>query len=96
MRQAIGYLVIIVSHHPAVGIKTEKKGWNKQPQNYDVQESPRVTFRLTKEIIQRASIIININERKIIKNSFDNIIEPDTLIEHFFTKYKTMLQGMNA
>ena len=79
-------LVVSVVHHPAKGVKTERKGWAEIASNWNETDIPQITTHVSKAELRGASIVLNLVTQKFIKNRFNDVSEDDVR-NHYLKKY---------
>jgi hypothetical protein len=85
------FLTITLIQTPRSGAKTEVKGWSKQDTNWEVLENPVVVDRINDKQLLNSNIIIDLLNKKIVKNGFSTNSDTDVL-EHYFKKYATQIE----
>lgn len=83
------FLIITNRYLPAAGSKTQLKDWTEKS-GWTVHEEMMVVDRVTANHTSMANVIIDVLEAKVIKNSFVESNDDDTL-NHYMTKYKPQL-----
>lgn len=79
------YIVIQHAFVPAPGEKTQIKNWGEVGKQQMVEEVLFVT-RIKKRWHTRATTILNVSERKIVKNNAENQ-EYNSIVQHVMIKY---------
>ena len=80
------FLVINVIHSAAKGTRTERKGWHLTAENWQSNDAPSIVDRVSKKILENATVIIDLVNNKLIKNRYqDNSSEE--ILKHFTDKY---------
>lgn len=80
------YLVIETFHAARPDVRTEKKGWGNFQDNWSTNESPSLVYRISERNSRQASVIIDLVNKKLIKNRYTNTA-PDDVIKHYFSKH---------
>lgn len=83
------FLIVNNSFKPPAEAYTATKGWADQT-GWDRHEQIVIVDRVTDKHRQMASVIIDILEIKVIKNSFDHT--HTEVIKYFVTKYKSQIK----
>lgn len=81
------FLVIKELARPSSGTKTEKKGWMDDSKNIARYEQPSIVDRINSKCLIESAIIIDLINRKMIKNRYETSTENDKLVEHYMEKY---------
>lgn len=88
---------MIVSHYtsPLPGTRTQVPGWARDGK---VQVRERVEFdtRLKRQDMAKATVVIDIHAREVLKNRYQDSFTADVLIDHYFKKYNSQLAGFLA
>lgn len=87
------FLVIDVWYRPATNVRTERKGWIAVEANWDIEEAPRMEHRISNNTMATATLIIDVNERALIKNRFHGTAEDKDIVDHFLEKYAPNIQA---
>lgn len=84
------FLVIESFVGPAEGVRTERKGWKKGKETQRVSEYPTVVDRITKKLMCRAEVIIDIVNDRLLKNRLrgDKILDAKAYDSEIFAYYK--------
>lgn len=64
------YLVAFYHAHPRIGVKTTRAGWMTRDNNLQFDERVEIT-RGRKKDSDMASIVLNLNDKKVEKNTWD-------------------------
>lgn len=80
------FLVIDLHFLPKPNVKTHQKEWAKTAANWDTNETPRIVTRLNFNTIRSASVIVDIANKKLIKNRFSSS-EDDVIYKTYTEKY---------
>jgi hypothetical protein len=86
------YLVayyMIKPKHKRVG--TQVKGWMSESDNVAYDEQIAVATKLKTNDLQTAKIILDLSNRTVYRNSWNNGKSFDDLFEHFYTGYQKYL-----
>jgi len=95
------FLVIMIYHQPRPptaqlpGVRTESKDWTQSPSNWIDIEVPAITTRINAKKLSEASVIIDIKQKKLVKNRFSNN-DPDDIYRHFMKKYGNRIPTYEA
>jgi len=84
------FLIIDIYYVPARGAKTHMKNWTSVKGAWDTQENPYVVDRVTLKHSRRASVIIDILKRKMLKCRFDDA-HSNEVFNHFTNKYSEQI-----
>ena len=90
------FLVITLLITPAAGVRTEHRGWAKEPDNLSIQESPTVVFRISERLLRQAEVIIDLRNNKVIKNRLRHAKEPvadETILRRCKEHYHDKIQA---
>jgi hypothetical protein len=87
------FLVVELFIGPAAGVRTNKKGWNKNIDNVNITELPSVVNRISDKIMRRATIIIDILQNKIVKNR-EAGDHDDEVLEFYKQKYSDTITSV--
>lgn len=87
VKEEKGKPFLVVYHHkrPAKGQKTELKNFKNDGQWETIEQVKYFDDINKRAIINEATIIIDIFDRKIIKNRYGN---DDNVVEHYLSQYK--------
>jgi len=80
------FLVINRIASPSEGEKTSTKDWGKTGK-WKMDEEILIVDRVTNKHTLQATVIIDILQRKMVKNRFSNTTDNDTVIKHYLTTY---------
>ena len=82
------HLLAFYTQRPRPGVKTHIKGWMENPDNYMYDERIEFTKGLDSKDHQYAGIILNLNQKKVVRNRFDNDQRDfDALFKYFLEAY---------
>lgn len=82
------HLIAFYTQRPRPGVRTHIKGWMQNPDNFQYDERVEFTKGLNSKDRQYAGIILNLNEKKVVFNRFDNDQRDfDTLFKYFLEAY---------
>lgn len=91
------FLIVELSHRPARGVKTHVKGWADSALKIDAFEKVAVVDRVNSKHEIESAFIIDILNRKVIKNRLIDTRSEEEVIDHFFNKYQDEItRGMAA
>lgn len=88
------FLVIDMLHRPARGVRTENRGWTKEPRNWDITEVSRMVDRITPNLMRNATVIIDVMPNTLVKSRFTGD-ESEAVLKHFARKYAAMIAQAN-
>ena len=80
---------MIKPKHKRVG--TQVKGWMSESDNVAYDEQIAVATKLKTNDLQTAKIILDLSNRTVYRNSWNNGKSFDDLFEHFYTGYQKYL-----
>ena len=80
------YLVAHYSTRPRDPKKTHISGYMKDPANHQIDEQVQISTRLRKQDVN-AKIIINLTDKKVEQNSFNDKKDFNELFKYFFKGY---------
>ena len=80
------YLVAHYTTKPRDPKKTHIPGYMKDPANHQIDEQVQISTRLRKQDVN-AKIIINLTDKKVEQNSFNNKKDFNELFKYFFKGY---------
>lgn len=72
-------------------VATQVKGWMSDSDNVAYDEQIAVAVKLKKNDLQTAKIILDLSNRTVYRNSWNNGKSFDDLFEHFYTGYQKYL-----
>lgn len=81
------YLVAKYAMRPKQHVRTQKKGWMEDNNNFTYDESIAIARSLKKNDIQTSKIILDLSKREVFKNSWSNGKTFDELFSHFYQGY---------
>lgn len=82
------HLIAFYTQRPRPGVKTQVKGWMKNPDNFMYDERIEFTKGLDGKDQQYANIVLNLNEKKVVTNKFsDDQRDFDALFKYFLEAY---------
>jgi hypothetical protein len=81
------YLVAQYVARPRNPRKTHLPGYMKDPQNVQYDEQVQITSRLRNKDVYTAKIIINLSNKTVDKNSFNDNKNFNELFKYFFKGY---------
>lgn len=87
------YLVAKYSAHPRKKHSTNIPGYMKDPGNVKWNEEILITYGLKDKDFLSAKIVLNINKRKVERNSFQNGKTFDELFDYFYSENKEELNS---
>lgn len=83
------FLIVNATFKPPQGAHTSTKGW-ADTAGWDRHESISLVDRIKPQHLTNSSVIIDILEVKVIKNSFEHT--PAEVIKYFLEKYKPQIK----
>lgn len=92
MKQSTIYLVAVHSMKPRNRVKTNKKGWMNNPDNVSYDESVRLTKKLKDNDIALGTVILDLGNRSVTRNRWNDNRQFDDLFMHFYKEYKKDLE----
>lgn len=81
------YLVAYYSMHPQRRSQTQVKGWMNQPDSVQYDEQVAITRRLKNNDITMAKIILDMTNKKVVRNGWGTTMEFDELFKYFANGY---------
>ncbi|CAB4133596.1 hypothetical protein UFOVP257_318 [uncultured Caudovirales phage] len=87
MKKRSIYLVAHYVTKPRDPKKTHIPGYMKDPANHQYDEQVQVSTRLRKQDITSAKVIMNLSEKVVEQNSFNNNKDFNDLFKYFFKGY---------
>ena len=81
------YLVAQYVTRPRDPRKTHIAGYMKDPKNYQYDERVQISTRLRNQDLYTAKIILNLSDRTVDKNSFNELKNFNELFKYFFKGY---------
>jgi hypothetical protein len=81
------YLVAQYTTKPRDPRKTRISGYMKDPANHQYDERVQITSRLRNQDLYTAKIIINLSNKTVDKNSFNDLTNFNDLFKYFFKGY---------
>lgn len=89
------HLVAFYVQRPRAGVNTCIKGWMKNPDNFQYDERIEFTKGLNPKDHQVAGVILNLNQKKLVRNRFGDSKTFDDLFKYFLEAYpKYVIQVM--
>lgn len=85
------FFVIKVINRPARGVRTEVKGWGDITENWAVFEDTSVVDRVSRKLVQEASIIIDIMNKTCVVNNVYPDTSKDTVVQYYTNKYQSQI-----
>lgn len=87
---------LLITHHasPANGQKTESANW-KNDGKWDINEEISIVDRVNDRHITSCSVIVDILNRKLVKNRFSESHSEEEVVKHYLTRYnKEVVEGI--
>ena len=81
------FLVVEIIGAPKSGTNTCKAGWAKTPQNWDMRERISLVDRVNHSTMAKATIIIDVLNKKAVKNPYAAEMNDEKVAQHFLFKY---------
>lgn len=81
------FLIVKELARPAASAKTGKKGWMDEPGQLDRFEQPSIVDRVSSKHMVEAAIIIDLLNRKMVKNRYASAASPEQFLEYYLEKY---------
>jgi len=96
MKKEIIYLVAYYSLRPKNRVRTQIKGWMDNVDNIQYDEQVAVTTKLRKPDQDYAKIILDMSNKKVVRNRWNNTNDFDVMFEYFakgYPKYTYEIMG---
>ena len=90
------YLVAYYSAKPKDPKRTKEAGYMKNPANFDYDESINITRGLKARDQNLASVILNLTEQLVTKNTFNENRDFATLLAHYQEGYPKYINPLIA
>jgi hypothetical protein len=90
------YLVAQYVTRPRDPRKTHIAGYMKDPANYQYDERVQISTRLRNQDLYTAKIILNLSNKTVDKNSFNDVKNFDELFKYFFKGYHKYITEVMA
>lgn len=90
------YLVAYYSTRPKDPRRTKEAGYMKDPANYEFDESINITRGLKTRDQVSAKVILNLSERIVTKNSFNENFDFASLLAHYQEGYPQYINPLIA
>ena len=81
------FLVIGIISRPSQGVNTSKPGWAGVTGSTTVYEQPSLVDRVNDSHLKNASVIIDVINGKIVKNTFKDTPASE-VVNHYLEKYR--------
>lgn len=81
------FLVLNESARPAPGVRTETKGWKDVPGQLQTFESASIVDRVASKHLTSASFIIDLLNRKMVKNRYAEHGTEEQFVSYYMEKY---------
>ena len=78
---------------PRPGVQTQLKGWAQDESNWQIDERVEVTRGLKKDSVD-GKIILDLNDKRVVKNAWGDNRDFDTLFKYFFTGYHSYITAV--
>lgn len=86
------FLMVSIAARPARGVHTHVKGWGDTYTNWEQTEQRIVTDRVNAVHLRDYNVIIDVLNRKIVKNVFKENTPDDEVVNHFMNRYQNEIQ----
>jgi fructose-specific phosphotransferase system component IIB len=96
MKKQSIYLIANYVTKPRDPRRTHIPGYMKDPANVQYDEQVQISTRLTKKDIQTAKIIVNLTNKQVQQNSFNNNKDFKELFKYFFKGYHKYITEVMA
>ena len=96
MRKKSIYLIANYSAKPKNPAKTHIPGYMKDPANIRYDEQVQISTRLRSKDIVNAKVIMNLSEKNVEKNSFNDNKNFNELFKYFFKGYHKYITDVMA
>lgn len=87
MKQKNIFLVAYYYMKPQMRVKTQIKGWTKNENNFRYDEQVTITKALKNRDIETSKIILDLKNKKVVKNSWGNSKTFDELFKYYLDNY---------
>lgn len=87
MKKESLYLVAYYTLRPANQVKTQIKGWMTDSSNVQYDEQVAITRRLKKNDQSMAKIILDMTNKKVVRNGWGTTADFDDMFKYFSTGY---------
>lgn len=87
MKKESLYLVAYYTLRPANRVRTQIKGWMDDSSNIQYDEQVAITRRLKKNDQTMAKIILDMSNKKIVRNGWGTDVNFDDMFKYFSTGY---------
>lgn len=84
------FVVITNRYKPAPGARTEQKGWADR-NGWQTLEEMTVVDRINNRHTTYSSVIIDVMEAKLVRNTLKGNATDDEVLTHFMSKYKKQI-----
>ena len=81
------FLIIEERARPAPNVKTERKGWMEVPGQVARFEIPSIVDRVADKHMMGASVIVDLLNRKMVKNRYSEMGTEEQFVTHYLEKY---------
>ena len=85
------YLVAYYMMRPKSRVNTATKGWMENPDNVSYEEQIAVTLKLKTKDLNSAKVILDLGNRTVYRNSWNNNKTFEELFSHFYQGYQKYL-----
>ena len=90
------YLVAYYSAKPKDPKRTKERGYMTDPANFDYDESINITRGLKNRDNVSAQVILNLNEQRVVKNTFNENRDFPVLLAHYQEGYPKYVNPLIA
>ena len=87
MKKESLYLVAYYTLRPANRVKTQVKGWMDDSSNIQYDEQVAITRRLKKNDQSMAKIILDMSNKKVVRNGWGTTADFDDMFKYFSAGY---------
>lgn len=87
MKKEVIYLIAYYSMRPKARVNTQIKGWMDNANNIQYDEQVAVATKLKKADQEYAKIILDMTNKKVVRNRWNNNQDFDAMFEYFAQGY---------
>ena len=96
MKKSNIYLIAQYITKPRDPRKTHIPGYMKDPKNHQYDERVQISSRLRSQDLSTAKIILNLTEKTVDKNAFNELKDFNELFKYFFKGYHKYITEVMA
>lgn len=85
------YLIAYYYNKPKGHAKTAQSGWMKDRDNINYEEQIAVSNKLKKADLQLAKVILDLSNKTVYRNAWNDGKDFDTIFEHYYQGYQRYL-----